>query len=60
MTPLFAVYKKVPLVLQIVIGLIIGTLLAVFCPEPFSFLKSFGELFVKALKSVAPLLVKNA
>ncbi|WP_274967999.1 serine/threonine transporter SstT [Succinimonas amylolytica] len=57
MTPIFAVYKKVPLVLQIVIGLIIGIILAVYCPEPFSFVKGFGELFVKALKSVAPLLV---
>ncbi len=57
MTPLYTAYKKVPLVLQIVIGLVIGTLLALFCPEQTSFVKSFGDLFVKALKSVAPLLV---
>ena len=57
MTPLYAAYKKVPLVLQIVIGLVIGTLLALFCPEQTSFVKGFGDLFVKALKSVAPLLV---
>ena len=43
--------------LQIVIGLVIGTLLALFCPEQTSFIKGFGDLFVKALKSVAPLLV---
>ena len=57
MTPLYAAYKNVPLVLQIVIGLVIGTLLALFCPEQTSFVKGFGDLFVKALKSVAPLLV---
>ncbi len=51
------IYKKVPLVVQIIIGMVIGVLLAYFCPTQVSGITIFGELFVKALKSVAPLLV---
>lgn len=50
-------YKKVPLVLQIVIGMCVGIALAYFCPNKASDVELFGKLFVSALKSVAPLLV---
>lgn len=51
------VYKKIPLVAQIIQGLILGIVLAYFCPNEASWISIFGEIFVKALKSVAPLLV---
>lgn len=55
--PVLNVYKKVPLVAQIIVGLLLGLAFAYFAPKEMSFVTVFGELFVKALKSVAPLLV---
>lgn len=49
--------KKVPLIHQIAVGLIIGILLAVFVPAVVPVVSIFGDLFVSALKGVAPLLV---
>lgn len=48
---------KVPLIHQIAVGLIIGILIAVFVPGIVPIVSIFGDLFVKALKGVAPLLV---
>ena len=45
------------LVSQIVIGLVAGVMLAYFSPESAHFVAIFGDLFVKALISVAPVLV---
>lgn len=45
------------LVSQIVIGLVAGVILAYFSPESAHFVAIFGDLFVKALISVAPVLV---
>lgn len=45
------------LVVQIVIGLIVGIALAYFLPETARSLALLGDLFVTALKSVAPVLV---
>ncbi|MDO5598011.1 MAG: serine/threonine transporter SstT [Acidaminococcus sp.] len=49
--------KKVPLIQQIAIGLVIGILIAVFLPGVVPVVSIFGDLFVSALKGVAPLLV---
>lgn len=49
--------KKVPLIHQIAVGLIIGILIAVFVPAVVPVVSIFGDLFVSALKGVAPLLV---
>ncbi|WP_317303546.1 serine/threonine transporter SstT [Acidaminococcus timonensis] len=49
--------KKVPLIHQIAIGLVIGILIALFLPGIVPIVSIFGDLFVKALKGVAPLLV---
>lgn len=49
-------YVKVPLILKIVIGIIIGTCLGLWVPQA-SFITLFGELFVGALKAIAPILV---
>lgn len=57
MNPLVTFVKKVPLIEQIAIGLVIGIMLAVFVPSAVPFVSIFGDLFVSALKGVAPLLV---
>lgn len=46
-----------PLIEQIAIGLVIGIMLAVFVPSAVPFVSIFGDLFVSALKGVAPVLV---
>lgn len=64
MNPLVTFVKKVPLIEQIAIGLVIGIMLAVFVPSAVPFVSIFGDLFVSALKGVAPglvfILVMNA
>lgn len=50
-------WNKISLVRQIIIGLIIGILLALALPEQLSGITILGDLFVGALKSVAPVLV---
>lgn len=57
MNPLVIFVKKVPLIEQIAIGLVIGIMLAVFVPSAVPFVSIFGDLFVSALKGVAPVLV---
>ncbi len=49
-------YVDTPLILRIAIGLVIGIALGVFLPQA-TFVAVFGEVFVGALKSVAPVLV---
>ena len=44
------------LILKIIIGLIIGALLGIFAPD-LKFIGFFGEIFVSALKAIAPILV---
>ncbi len=50
------VYTKVPLILKIAIGIVIGAILGIFVPQA-SFVAIFGDVFVGALKAIAPLLV---
>lgn len=57
MNPLVTFVKKVPLIEQIAIGLVIGIMVAVFVPSAVPFVSIFGDLFVSALKGVAPVLV---
>ncbi|ART80487.1 serine/threonine transporter SstT [Oceanisphaera avium] len=49
--------NSVSLVTQIVIGIIVGALLAVFWPSAAQAVGLLGSLFVSALKAVAPILV---
>ena len=55
--PLSQTLNKIPFILQIEIGLIIGIFLAFIFPNDKSIIPTFGTLFVKALKAVAPILV---
>ena len=49
-------YNSISLILRIVIGMIIGLILALVCPGA-QWLALFGDLFVGALKAIAPILV---
>lgn len=57
MKKLILAWNRISLVKQIIIGLIVGILLALLLPEQLSFLTITGDLFVGALKALAPLLV---
>ena len=57
MNSLIRTIRKIPLINQIAVGLVIGILLAVFLPGAVPVVSIFGDLFVQALKGVAPLLV---
>lgn len=54
---LLAKWNSLSLVKQIIIGMIIGVICAVAFPTQLSFITLFGDIFVKALKAVAPILV---
>ncbi|WP_390409758.1 serine/threonine transporter SstT [Lacticaseibacillus jixiensis] len=53
---MFAKYRSVSLILRIVIGLVCGALLAVIFPKA-AFIGILGQLFVGALKGIAPVMV---
>jgi len=57
MKSLFNAWKKISLVKQIIIGLIIGIVLAITVPEQAKAVTILGSLFVGALKAIAPVLV---
>ena len=54
---LFKTWNKITMVKQIIIGLLIGIILALTVPEQVSGITILGDLFVGALKAVAPILV---
>ena len=49
--------SHIKLIHQIAMGLVLGIILAIGLPESVPLIRVFGDLFVKALKSVAPVLV---
>lgn len=55
--PLLRIVNSISLVSQIIIGLILGIMLALLFPTAAKSVGMLGELFVTALKSVAPILV---
>lgn len=57
MKNLFARWQKLSLVKRILIGLIVGIILAVTIPQYAKPVAIFGTLFVSALKGIAPILV---
>ncbi|MBQ4648047.1 MAG: serine/threonine transporter SstT [Clostridia bacterium] len=56
MKKVFGFYTKVPLILRIAVGLTIGIVLGLFVPQA-DFVTVFGDVFVGALKAIAPILV---
>ncbi|MEK3980677.1 serine/threonine transporter SstT [Psychrobacillus sp. FSL K6-2836] len=57
MKNLLVKWNQVSLVKRIVIGIIVGVILALAVPSGASWISIFGSLFVGALKAVAPILV---
>ncbi|MEK6264818.1 MAG: serine/threonine transporter SstT [Clostridium sp.] len=57
MKKLMSKWNQISLVKQIIIGLLIGIILAVTIPEQAKPIIIFGSLFVGALKAIAPILV---
>lgn len=56
MKNILSFYSKSPLILRIAIGLIIGVCCGLWLPQA-SFVTVFGDVFVGALKAIAPILV---
>ena len=56
MKKLFGFYTKTPLILRIALGLVIGICLGLWVPGA-GFVAVFGDIFVNALKAIAPILV---
>ncbi len=56
MKKIFGFYTKSPLILRILIGLVIGVCLGLWVPQA-GFVTVFGDVFVGALKAIAPILV---
>ena len=57
MKNLLTKWNKMSLVKRIVIGIVVGVILALIVPSGASWISIFGSLFVGALKAVAPILV---
>ncbi len=57
MKNVLSAWNKLSLVVQIIIGLCVGIILALCFPKKLLFITFFGDLFVGALKAVAPILV---
>ncbi len=56
MKKVFSFYTDTPLILRIAVGLVIGILLGLFVPQA-AFVAVLGNIFVGALKAIAPILV---
>lgn len=56
MKKLFQKWDSIPLILRIAIGLVLGVVLGVFVPQATA-IGIFGDVFVGALKAIAPILV---
>ena len=57
MSNLFKKWNQLSIVKRILVGLIVGIVLAIAIPKQAAFVVIFGSLFVSALKAVAPILV---
>lgn len=57
MKKLINTWNQLSLVKQILVGLIVGIILAITIPQKATFVVIFGSLFVGALKAIAPVLV---
>lgn len=55
--PIAKFFNAIPFIMQVVIGLILGVILAMIIPGDKTVLPAFGSLFVSALKAMAPILV---
>ncbi len=56
MKKLYEKWNAIPLILRIAVGLVIGAVIGIFLPQA-TFMSIFGNIFVGALKAIAPILV---
>ncbi len=56
MKKILGIYTRIPLILRIAVGLVIGICLGLWVPGA-AFVTVFGDIFVGALKAIAPILV---
>lgn len=56
MKKIFTKWNAIPLILRIAIGLLIGAIVGILAPQA-AFMNIFGNIFVGALKAIAPILV---
>ena len=54
---MFSAFLRLSLVSRIMIAIVLGVAVAIVFPESAAYLSLLGDLFIKALKSVAPILV---
>ena len=54
---MFSAISRLSLVSRILIAIILGVAVAIFCPDIAPYFSLLGSLFIQALKSVAPILV---
>lgn len=54
---MFSAFTRLSLVQRIIIAIVLGVAVAIFFPNVAPYLSLLGDLFIKALKSVAPILV---
>ena len=54
---MFSAFLRLSLVSRIIIAIVLGVGVAILFPESAPYLSLLGDLFIKALKSVAPILV---
>ena len=54
---MFSAFARLSLVTRILIAIILGMVVAFVFPNAAPYLSLLGDLFIKALKSVAPILV---
>lgn len=55
--PLAKIFNSVPFIMQVIIGLVLGILIAMVYPHDKTVFPAFGNIFVSALKAMAPVLV---
>ena len=54
---IFSKISGIPFILQVIIGMLVGIILALVIPEGQVYISMLGDLFVSGLKAIAPLLV---
>ena len=55
--PLAKIFNAIPFIMQVILGLVIGILIALVYPYDKTVIPTFGTIFVSALKAMAPILV---
>lgn len=55
--PIAKIFNAIPFIMQVILGLVIGILIALVYPYDKTVIPTFGTIFVSALKAMAPILV---